>query len=57
MATVRKKMQFRAYTDWQAQYGDTFKMFFTRQPVVVTTGEPVLDTVQIEHTWLSHNQN
>ncbi|DBA69441.1 TPA: hypothetical protein ACH3X2_012787 [Trebouxia sp. C0005] len=41
LATVRKKMQFRAYTDWQAQYGDTFKTFFVRQPVVVTT-DPAL---------------
>ncbi|DBB12325.1 TPA: hypothetical protein ACH3X3_006414 [Trebouxia sp. C0006] len=41
MATVRKKSMFRAYTDWQAQYGDTFKIFFVRRPVVVTT-DPVL---------------
>ncbi len=57
MATVRKKMQFRAYTDWQAQYGDTFKMFFLRQPVVVTTGEPVFNTAQTEHKLLGHNYN
>ena len=44
MATVRKKSMFRAYTDWQAQYGDTFKIFFVRRPVVVTTGESILNT-------------
>ena len=33
---------FRAYTDWQAQYGDTFKIFFVRRPVLVTTGQLAL---------------
>ena len=35
---------FRAYTDWQAQYGDTFKIVFVQRPEVVTTGESVLNT-------------
>ncbi len=55
LATVRKNMQFTAYTDWQAQYGDTFKMFFVRQPVVVTTGESVLNTAKTEHKWLGQS--
>ena len=36
--TIKKKMMFKAYTDWQAQYGDIFKVFFVRLPVVVTSG-------------------
>ena len=42
MATVKKKMMFKAYTDWQTQYGDRFKMFLVREPVVVTAGQPAL---------------
>ena len=38
LATIRKKQVFRAYTDWQAKFGDTFKVFFVRQPILVTTG-------------------
>ena len=30
-------------------------IFFVQQPVVVTTGEPVLSVLQTEHKWLGHN--
>lgn len=37
LQTIRKKQIFRAYADWQAKFGDTFKVFFVRQPTLVTT--------------------
>ena len=36
--TVRKKKIIRAYADWQAQFGDTFRTFLVRQPMLITTG-------------------
>lgn len=39
LASIGRKQIFRAYTDWGEQYGDTFKVFFVRQPIVVTTGQ------------------
>ncbi len=53
LATIRKKMVFRAYTDWQAQYGDMFKIFFVRQPVLITTGQPVHQHISNETNSMS----
>ena len=39
LGTVRKKMMFRAYADWQAEHGDFFKMFMGRTAVVVISGQ------------------
>ena len=35
---ARRKKSFVAYTEWGRKYGDVFRIFFVRQPVVVLTG-------------------
>lgn len=37
--TIRRKRNFLAFTDWQAVYGDVFKVFFVRQPAIVISGK------------------
>lgn len=39
LVEIQKKQVHRAYADWARLYGDTFKVFVVRQPIVVTTGQ------------------
>ena len=39
LQTVLKKQLFRAHQDWQKMYGDVYKFFWGRQPVIVITGQ------------------
>ncbi|KAL3134381.1 hypothetical protein ABBQ38_006635 [Trebouxia sp. C0009 RCD-2024] len=48
LGTVRKKMMFRAYADWQAKYGDFFKIFMVRKAVVVTSDPAVAWQVTVK---------
>ncbi|KAL3139153.1 hypothetical protein ABBQ32_005937 [Trebouxia sp. C0010 RCD-2024] len=48
LAQIRKKQLFRAYTDWAKQYGDTFKVFFVRQPIIVTTDPNLVRQIAIK---------
>lgn len=48
LKVIRKKQIYKAYTDWQAKYGDTFKVFFVRQPIVVTTDPNLVRQITVK---------
>ncbi|KAL3139154.1 hypothetical protein ABBQ32_005938 [Trebouxia sp. C0010 RCD-2024] len=48
LAEIQRKQRFKAYADWGKQYGDTYKVFFVRQPIIVTTDPNLVRQITVK---------